>query len=302
MYDIIIIGAGPAGLTSAIYARIANKKVLLLEAKVYGGQIVNTLEIKNYPSIKTISGFDYATNLYSQAMELGAEIKFEKAVNVENYPDKKVVETRENKYEAKTIIIATGCERRKLSLPNERELTGRGISYCATCDGSFYKDKTIAVVGGGLAALEDALYLSDIAKKIYLIYRGDSFNHEIIASKVTSKPNIFIMYNSNIKAINGTTKLESIDVVGSSEEVTLEVDGLFIAVGQIPENENFRKLIDMDDRGYIIAGEDCKTSCEGIFVAGDSRIKTLRQLVTATSDGAVAATNAIKYINTKLNN
>ncbi len=302
MYDIIIIGAGPAGLTSAIYARIANKKVLLLEAKVYGGQIVNTLEIKNYPSIKTISGFDYATNLYSQAMELGAEIKFEKAVNVENYPDKKVVETRENKYEAKTIIIATGCERRKLSLPNERELIGRGISYCATCDGSFYKDKTIAVVGGGLAALEDALYLSDIAKKIYLIYRGDSFNHEIIASKVTSKPNIFIMYNSNIKAINGATKLESIDVVGNNEEVTLEVDGLFIAVGQIPENENFRKLVDMDDRGYIIAGEDCKTSCEGIFVAGDSRIKTLRQLVTATSDGAVAATNAIKYINTKLNN
>ncbi|MBR1936251.1 MAG: thioredoxin-disulfide reductase [Bacilli bacterium] len=302
MYDIIIVGAGPAGLTAAIYGRRASKKVLVLEAKSYGGQIINTLDIENYPAESHISGFDFATQLYNQAKDLGAEIIFEKVVEIKNEKEKEVITTK-NKYLGKTIILATGSENRKLNLEKENDLVGKGISYCATCDGAFYKNKNVAVVGGGNTALEDALYLTDLANKVYLIHRRDEFRgEESTLNLLKMKDNIEFIYNSNVTKLNASEKLESIEVTnkdGSTKKI--DVDGLFVAVGRIPENENFAKLINLDNSGYIIAGEDCNTNVPGIFVAGDNRTKEVRQLVTATSDGAIAATSAIKYINNNCN-
>ena len=299
MYDIIIIGAGPAGLTSAIYARRASKKVLVLEAKAYGGQIINTLDIENYPAEEHISGFDFATKIYNQAKNLGAEIVFEKVVNINDLGKEKEVETTKNKYKAKAIIIATGSENRKLGLDNEDELVGKGISYCATCDGAFYRKKNVAVVGGGNTALEDALYLSDIVSKVYLIHRRDEFRgSETTVKLLKEKDNIEFVYNSNVTKLIAEDKLKSIEVTNKDGSIrNIEVDGLFVAVGRIPENQNFAKVINLDDSGYAIASEDCHTNTPGIFVAGDNRVKEVRQLVTATGDGAVAATAAIKYIN-----
>ena len=287
MYDVIVVGAGPAGMSAALFASRSNKKVLVLEASYYGGQIVKAHTIKNYPTIESISGFEFAENLYNQIKELGVEVMFEKVLNINNNTDYKEVVTKNNTYKAKSIIIATGSDNRLLDLPNEKELTGKGISYCATCDGAFYKDKVVAVVGNNDNAIEDAEYLSDIANKVYLISQ-----HEV---NLSNKDNIEIIIG-NITSINGNDKLESVTLDNGD---TLELSGLFISVGRVPENENFKTLINVDDNGYIIAGEDCHTNIEGIFVAGDNRTKSLRQLVTATSDGAIAATEAIKYVNKK---
>ena len=294
-YDIIIVGAGPAGLTAAIYARRANKKVLVLEANTYGGQIINTKTIENYPVNPGISGFDFATKLYNQTKDLGAEIRFEKVIDI----TEQEVTTTKQTYKTKTIILATGADNRKLKLENEEKLTGKGISYCATCDGALYKNKIVAVNGGGNTALEDAIYLSDIAETVYLIHRRDTFKAEqVLINQLKQKQNIKLILNSNITKINGETKLESIEITNENNEITkLEIDALFIAVGQVPETENFKKLININEQGYVIATEDCKTNIKNIFVAGDNRTKQLRQLVTAASDGAVAATGAIKYIN-----
>ena len=302
MYDIIIIGAGPAGLTAAIYGSRARKKVLVLEAESYGGQIINTHDIENYPAAPHITGFDFATNCYNQAKELGAEIKFEKAINIIEGDIKKVI-TKDKEYETKSIIIATGCGIRKLGLDKEDELLGKGISYCATCDGAFFKNKDVAVVGGGNTALEDALYLSDIVKKVYVIHRRDTFRGEDKSvMELKDKSNVEFIYNSNVTKLIGSDILEGIEVIDNDGSTkSIDVSGLFIAIGRIPENANFTKIINVDDTGYIKALEDCKTNVDGIFVAGDARVKTLRQLVTAASDGAIAATNAIKYINRRDN-
>ena len=302
VYDIVIIGAGPAGLTAAIYGARARKKVLVLEANMYGGQIINTFDIENYPAAFHINGYDFANNCYNQAIDLGAEIKFEKAIDIIDGDTKKVV-TKDNIYETKVIIIATGCGIKKLGLDNEDELLGKGVSYCATCDGAFFKNKDVAVVGGGNTALEDALYLSDIVKKVYIIHRRDTFRGEDKSVlDLKDKSNVEFIYNSNVTKLIGDEKLEGIEVT-DNEGITknINVSGLFIAIGRIPENANFTKIVNVDKSGYIIAKEDCKTNVDGIFVAGDSRVKTLRQLVTATSDGAVALTNAIKYINRRNN-
>ena len=299
MYDIVIIGAGPAGLTAAIYARRANKKVLVLEAKTYGGQILNTNNIENYPGIESISGYDYATNLYNQVINKGAEVKFEKVISINDELAEKIVETPNNKYKTKTVIIATGSDNRYLGLENEKELTGRGVSYCATCDGSFFRNKDIAVVGGGNTAIYDVKYLSDIANKVYLIHRRNEFkvdNSQL--EEIKEKNNVELILESRITKLNGKDFLESIEVTDKDGNIkNINVSGLFIAVGKIPENENFKNLINMDEKGYIISDELCHTNIDGIFVAGDNRQKNLRQLVTATSDGAIAATEAIKYIN-----
>ena len=299
MYDIIIVGAGPAGLTAAIYAKRASKRVLVLEARNYGGQIINTLDIENYPANEHISGFDFATNLYNQAKNLGTEIIFEEVIQINNKENEKEVITTKNKYITKAIILATGSENRKLGLQNENELVGKGVSYCATCDGAFYKNKCVAVVGGGNTALEDALYLSDIANKVYLIHRRSEFRgEEVTVNNLKERENIEFIYNSNITKLNANEKLESIEITNSNGTTrTIQIDGLFIAIGRIPENENFSKLIKLDDNGYIVASENCHTNIFGIFVAGDNRTKEVRQLVTATSDGAIAAMEAIKYIN-----
>ena len=299
MYDIIIVGAGPAGLTSAIYASRASKKILVLEAKNYGGEIINTLDIENYPVEPHISGFDFATKIYNQAKDLGAEILFEKVINIKDLGNEKEVITTKNTYHTKAIILATGSETRKLGLDNEDELVGKGISYCATCDGAFYKNKIVAVVGGGNTALEDALYLTDLASKVYLIHRRDEFRGENkTLEQLKEKKNIKFIYNSNITKLNKNDKLESIEITNNDgTKRTINIDGLFVAIGRIPENQNFSSLINLDKNGYIIAKEDCSTNTPGIFAAGDNRVKEVRQLVTATSDGAIAAISAIKYIN-----
>ena len=299
MFDIIVIGAGPAGMTAAIYARRAAKTVLVLEAMSYGGQIINTPEIENYPAAAHISGFDFAAGVYNQAKELGAEFRFEKAVEIEDRGEEKRVRTPKNEYAAKAVIIATGSVNRRLGLEGEEKLIGRGISYCATCDGAFFRKKTVAVVGGGNTALEDALYLADLAEKVYLIHRRDSFRgEESTVTRLRERENVEFVLNSVVRTLRADKKLSAVEVVNKQgEKRTLAVDGLFVAVGRIPENRNFAKLIALDAAGYAVAGEDCRTQTEGIFVAGDNRVKEVRQLVTATADGAVAATEAIKYIN-----
>ena len=291
MYDIIIVGAGPAGLTSALYARRAGKKVLVLEAKTYGGQIINTSSIENYPALPNVSGFDFATNLYNQVKDLGTEIKFETVIRIEE--DKTVV-TNKDKYQAKSIILATGAENRKLNLDKEAELVGKGVSYCATCDGNFYKDKIVAVNGGGNTALEDAIYLSNLAKKVYLIHRRDEFRGEQkYLEELKKKDNVEFILNANIIKLNGEDRLESIDIKQNDEVKTIDIDGLFIAVGQEPKNEIFANLINLNN-GYIDSIDGVHTNVDGIYVAGDTRVKELRQLTTAVSDGAIAATTAIK--------
>jgi len=291
MYDTIIIGAGVAGLTASLYLRRANKNILVLEGKSYGGQIINSSEVANYPGISKITGFDFATNLYNQVKDLDTDIKYERVLKIEDGKLKKVI-TNENIYECKSIIIATGVKKRQLGIEND--YIGKGVSYCATCDGNFYKNKAVAVIGGGNTALEDANYLSDICNKVYVIIRSSSFRGDhVLVETLIKKDNVEIIYNSNVVELKGNTNLESV-VLDNGK--TIDISGLFIAVGQIPDNHCFSNIIDVDDKGYIISGEDCKTNVDGIFVAGDCRTKKLRQLVTAASDGAIAAVNVIEYI------
>ncbi|MBQ3841673.1 MAG: FAD-dependent oxidoreductase [Ruminiclostridium sp.] len=298
MYDIIVIGAGPAGLTAAIYARRASKTVLVLEALSYGGQIINTPDIENYPAAMHISGFDFATKVYEQAQELGAEFVFEKAVGIKDNGSTKEVITDDNTYSCKAVIIATGSENRKLGIENEDVLVGRGVSYCATCDGAFYRGKTVAVAGGGNTALEDALYLSDLAETVYLIHRRDAFRgDEATVNALKERTNVKFIYNSNVTKLIADKRLTAIEVTdkNTGAVTVLEINGLFVAIGRIPENQNFAQLIKLDGSGYVEAGEDCVTNVPGIYAAGDNRTKSVRQLVTAAADGAVAATEAVRF-------
>lgn len=293
MYDIIIVGAGPAGLTAALYGGRANKKVLVLESKSYGGQIVNAYKIENYPGIPHISGFEYATTLYNQVKDLGVEIKFETVIKIDK---EKNVETTQNKYQAKAIILATGSENRNLNLENENKYIGKGISYCATCDGNFFKDKVVAVIGGGNTALEDALYLSNIVKKVYLIHRRDTFKgEEKSVVELRSKNNVEFILNSSVVKLNGDNLLESIDIEDGDKNIkTIGLNGLFIAIGRAPKNDIFSDVVDLDENGYFESTDGIHTNVEGIYVAGDARKKELRQLATAIGDGANAASMAIK--------
>lgn len=290
-FDAIVIGAGPAGLTSAIYLARANKKVLVLESKVVGGQIVNASNVENYPGIKSISGSDFAMNLYEQATNLGVEVKFERVIKVEE--DKTVI-TESNKYKAKAVIIATGLVNRTLGL--EEDYIGKGVSYCATCDGNFYKGKTVAVVGGGNTALEDALYLSNICNKVYLIHRRDSFRGENkLKEELETRKNLEFVLKSNIVKIYGNDILTSVDVKNSDGIVrNLRIDGLFVAVGKDPNNEIFENVVDILPNGYFDNEHAPYTKTKGIYIAGDCVDKEIRQLTTAVSDGTIAASIAIK--------
>ena len=303
MYDIVIVGAGTAGMSAAIYGVRSGKKVLLLEEKNYGGQIVNTPEVENYPGIIKTSGFEFATNLFNQAKSLGAEIKYEKALKIEDNGTLKTIVTNKNTYEAKTVIIATGAKNRQLRLENEKTLIGSGVSYCATCDGMFFRGRNVAVVGGGNTALEDAMFLSNYCNKVYIIHRRDKLRGEDkIAKAISEKENIQLVWNSNVIKILGDNQVEGITVKNSVDgsEKNIKVSGLFIAVGQEPDNYDFQSVIKLDEKGYVIAGEDCRTETNGIFTAGDCRTKSVRQLTTAASDGAVAAIGACEYIDTQL--
>lgn len=291
MQDIIIIGAGPAGLTAALYALRANKKVLIFESKIYGGQIVNASKIENYPGLPIVSGFDYVETLYKQVKDLGGEVKFETVLNIDK--DKNVY-TNKGEYKAKSIIIATGLETKKLGLENEDKFIGSGISYCATCDGNFYKNKNVAVVGGGNTALTDVIYLSNIVKTVYLIHRKDTFKGDVkYLEEIKKLENVKFILNSTIVNLNGNENLESITINNKDKNEILEVDGLFIAIGQEPKNSCFDNLIETDNYGYIKTLDGVHTNIDGIYVAGDIKEKDLRQLVTAVSDGACAATIAI---------
>ena len=300
MYDIIIIGAGPAGLSAAIYGQRAGKKTLLLDEKGFGGQILNTPEVENYPGIKKVSGFEFATTLYEQATGQGAEIAYEKAVAIEDGRNTKTVRTETNTYEAKTVIIATGAKNRPLGLASEAKLTGSGVSYCATCDGAFFREKTVAVIGGGNTALEDAEVLSGLAKKVYLVHRRDTFRGEQAGVKrLLAKDNVEFVLDSVPSDILGDMTVSGLKVrnVKTGEEEVLEVQGVFVAIGQMPDNEAFADAVDLDSSGYVDAGEDCLTKTPGVFTAGDCRTKKVRQLATAAADGAAAALAAAAYIN-----
>ena len=306
MTDIIIIGAGPAGLSAAIYAERAGKSVVLLEAMLVGGQIVNTPEIENYPGIKNVSGFDFSMALYEQATGLGAEIVYEKAVKIEK-PEGgeghfRVLTESGNAFEAGAVIIATGAKNRHLGIDKEEELLGKGISYCATCDGAFFKGKDVAVNGGGNTALEDALFLSNYCSNVYIIHRRDSFRGEPKnLEAVKGKDNVQLVLNSTVEKLIGEKALEAVEVKDkvSGEIREIPVSCLFIAIGQEPDNRAFGDVAELDGAGYVAADESCKTKTPGVFVAGDCRTKGVRQLTTAASDGAIAALAACTYIDTQ---
>ena len=314
MADVIIIGAGPAGLSAAIYVQRAGKTAQVLEAMTYGGQIVNTPEVENYPGIKNISGFDFATALYDQAISLGAEVIFDAVDRIEKVeaseesadaPLWRVVTVSGAGYEAKAVILATGAKNRKLGLDREEELTGKGVSYCATCDGAFFKGKPVAVNGGGNTALEDAMFLSNYCSKVYVIHRREGFRGEPhILDALKAKENVEFVLNATVTRLitasedGAREKLSGVEVkdkiTGESRE--LAVEGLFVAIGQEPANQSFENVVPLDPHGYIAAGEDCDTGTPGIFTAGDCRTKAVRQLTTAASDGAIAALAACNYI------
>ena len=300
MYDVIVIGAGTAGMTAGIYARRAGKKVLIIEEKNYGGQIINTPEVENYPGISKVSGFTFANNLYNQTRELGAEFKFEEVIKIQNNSGYKVVVTNKTKYQGKTVIIATGAKNRPLGVNNEDKLTGAGVSYCATCDGAFFRGKDVAVVGGGNTALEDALFLSDYCNLVYVVHRRNEFRGEKgLTDILKEKGNVKFVFDSVVKSIKGEQSVEGLEILNVKKNTLSEikVQGAFIAIGQMPDNEKFSDMVELDGKGYIKADETCTTNTEGVFVAGDCRTKQVRQLTTAASDGAVAALAACSYIN-----
>lgn len=297
MYDIVIVGAGPAGLTAAIYALREEKKVVILEKETIGGKITSSSKVENYPGFKSISGMDLANNLYEQVIDLGGEINIEEVLSIENGKVKKVI-TDENTYETKSIIIASGSKYKTLNLDNEEELIGNGISFCTVCDGSFYKNKNVCVVGGANSALNSVLYLSKLCNKVYLVVRGPKLKGDKkVIDNVLSLSNVEVLYNTTVnKYILDNDELVGVEVKSNECEKRLDVEGVFLAIGQSPEINYLNDLVKVDENNYVLASEDCITNIDGIFVAGDVRKKEVRQLTTAVSDGTNAAINAINYL------
>lgn len=299
MTDIIIIGGGTAGMTAAVYAGRAGRSVKVLEQSIHGGQIINTSHVENFPGFDNIAGFEFATALYDQAVKFGAEFVYEKVTGIENADGFKRVLTANGHYDAKAVIIATGARPRPIGVAGEEKFVGRGISFCATCDGAFYKGKTVAVIGGGNTALDDAVVLSQLAEKVYLIHRRQEFRAEKqLVEKVHKPENIEFILDTVVTGLKGDKRLEGLELENkvTGEKSELAVDGVFVAIGQMPENGMLKNVVEVDTGGYIVAGEDCKTSCPGIFAAGDGRTKKVRQLTTAAADGTVAALAASEYI------
>ncbi len=293
MKDVIIIGGGPAGLTAAVYAVRSGKSVLLFEKESYGGQISKSALVENYPSLKAISGFEFSMNLYNQAKDFGCEFKNERVISVSDGKIKRVT-TAKGEYECKSIIFALGTTARKSGLSNEAELIGKGLSYCAHCDGNFFRKKDVAVIGGGSTALQDAIYLSGICNKVYLVHRRDSFRGEAaLVNQLKEKSNVEILFSHTLEAAFADPLLKSITLKSTLTQETTEisVSGLFLAIGQIPQTQGFENVLPLDEYGYVDVDESCKVS-EGIFVCGDCRKKLLRQLTTAVSDGSVAGSSA----------
>jgi len=298
MVDILIVGGGPAGLTAAIYARRAGKTALVLEGTGFGGQIASSHLVENYPGIPAVGGAEYADALAAQAKALGAETRFGRVTGARREGDKFVLTVRKKEIEGRALILATGAKHRRLGLEREEELTGRGVSYCAVCDGAFYRDKDTAVAGGGDSALQSALFLSGVARSVTLIHRrGELRAQESYISAARQRENITFLLDSRVTGLRGEQALTGITVENAAgESRELAVSGLFIEVGQEPDNGAFSALADLDENGYFAAGEDCETRTAGVFAAGDCRRKGLRQLTTAVADGSVVATAACRWL------
>lgn len=301
MHDIVIIGAGPAGLTAAIYARRAGKTVLLLEKENFGGQITQSPKIENYPAFSEISGNELADRMLEHASALGADIELDEAAGISKTDSGFSVKGLRKEYACKAVIIATGSKHRELGLPKEAELVGNGVSYCAVCDGAFYAGQKVAVIGGGNSALQDAVLLSERCKEVVIIQNlAELTGEKLLQQKLKATENVTIICNSVVKSLIGDDQLEAIEIANtvSGESTVIDVDGVFVAIGQKPENEPFADTVKLDERGYIDANESCRTECDGVFVAGDCRTKSIRQITTATADGASAAIAACMYIET----
>ncbi len=300
MLDLIIIGAGTAGLSAAVYAARAELDFIVIEGSMMqGGQVLTTYDVDNYLGLPGIGGFDMGMKFAEHAKKLGVSFVTENVVSMNVAGDVKTVKTDKNIYESKTVIIATGAVHKKAGIPGESEFTGRGVSYCATCDGAFFRNKVTAVVGGGDVAVEDALYLSRMCSKVYLIHRRDEFRAaKSLVNKAKETDNIELVTDSTVEKIEGENKVGNIAVRNKKEDTvkTLDVDGVFFAVGMQPVTAFVDKTIEMNDAGYIIAGEDCTTNIPGVYAAGDIRTKQLRQIITAAADGANAVTSVEKYI------
>lgn len=303
IYDVIIIGSGPAGLAAAIYAQRAKLSALVIEREfMSGGQVLNTYEVDNYPGLPGIGGFDMGMKFREHAEQLGAQFinKEVSRIELEEEGSVKVLYTEDEEYRARTVVLAMGARHRMLGVPGEEELTGMGVSYCATCDGAFFKEKTVAVVGGGDVAVEDALFMARIAKKVYLIHRRDELRAAaVLQERLRQCENVEFIWNTDVTAILGNDQLEGLKLRNklTEMEANLTVDGVFIAVGTIPNTGMVTKLLQVDKNGYIIAGEDGVTNIPGIFAAGDLRTKQLRQIVTAVADGANVITSVQNYLN-----
>ena len=296
MHDIIVIGGGPAGLTAALYAKRANKSVLIIEKGSFGGQITYSPKVENIPGFLEVTGNEFSEKLVEQVLEQGAEIEVAEATGITD-GEIKTVHTDSGDFEGKAVIIATGAKHRLLSLPKEEQFIGEGISFCAVCDGAFYEGKTVAVIGGGNSALQEALLLSDLCKKVYVVQNLDYLTGEKkLSDQLIKKENVEIILSSTVSEILGDKEFSGIviDLDGKKKELIL--DGMFVAIGLVPQNEPFSSVINLNNWGYVEAGENCLTSKEGIFVAGDCRSKKIRQVATAAADGAVAALAACDYI------
>ena len=300
MYDLIVIGAGAAGMTSALYALRNGKKVLVLESESLGGQIANSPRLENYPSIKEISGEQFADNLFEQITFHGADVEIEKVVNIEKTEDKIFnVTTEFHAYQSKTVIIASGVKHKHLRTKSNREdLVGRGVYYCAICDGPFYKGKEVAIIGDANTALQYSLLLSSYCSKVYVYTLFDKFFGDAsLVKALKSKENIEVRPNTSVIDFIGENELKAIEYKDKDGNILRhEIPAVFVAIGQVPDNKAFENLVDLDANGYIVADESCKTKTEGLFVAGDCRTKAVRQVSTAIADGAIAATNASIYL------
>ena len=300
IYDLAILGAGPAGICAAIYATRAKLNTIWLDKKfVQGGQIVDTYEVDNYPGLPGITGLDLGEAMAGHAKKLGMKPQREPVRSIETEQGIKVIRTKKNEYRARAVIIACGATHRHLGIPGEEELSGMGVSYCATCDAAFFQDRTVVVVGGGNVAVEDAILLSRTCKKVYLVHRRDELRAEkILQESLFACKNVELIWDSIPLSIEGTDKVEALKIRNkkTQEESFIETDGVFIAVGIVPGTEKFKDLVKLDEAGYIVAGEDGITSEPGIFAAGDIRTKNLRQVVTAVADGANAVASAQRYL------
>lgn len=297
MYDIIIIGGGPAGLTAALYACRANKKTLVIEKETFGGQITFSPKVENIPGFISLTGNEFAEKLVEQVLEQGADVESCEVLEIKDGEIKTVV-TDDGEFEGKAVIIATGAKHRMLGVAGEEKYVGEGISFCAVCDGAFYKDKTVAVVGGGNSALQEAILLSDLAKKVYVVQNLNFLTGEKkLSDQLYKLGNVEVITGFTVESFLGDSELEGIVIKNSAgESRKLSIDGLFIAIGLIPQNDAFKNVVELDDRGYAVIDETCESATKGIFVAGDCRAKKIRQVTTAAADGAIAALAACDYI------